>query len=110
MTLEVYAIGNRTDEAFALAAEMLAKNPDDIHVLMRMTQAGTKEARNKNRKYTDISLQYGLKAIALLEANKKPASINDECGRCSAVIWTNSTSKRPFSISPQEIHRRPERV
>src|SRR6185295_18360096 len=38
--LEAYAIGNRADDAFALAAEMLAKNPDDIRVLTRITQVG----------------------------------------------------------------------
>src|ERR1043165_415896 len=73
--LEAYVIGNRPDNAFPLAAEMLAKNPDDIQVLTRMTQVGTEEASRKNRKYTDVSLQYGLKAIALLEAEKKPASL-----------------------------------
>ena len=78
VALDVYAISDRTDDAFALAAEMLAKNPDDFHVLKRMTQAGTREARNKNRKHTDIALQYGLKAIALLEANKKPDATDDQ--------------------------------
>lgn len=75
---ESYVIGNRADDAFALAAEMLAKNPDDIRVLARITQLGTEEASRKNRKYLDISLQYGLKAIAFLEANTKPASLADE--------------------------------
>jgi len=76
--LEAYVIGNKPDEAFALAAEMLAKNPDDIQVLARMTHEGTEEASRKNRKYANISLQYGLKAIALLEGNTKPASVADE--------------------------------
>jgi hypothetical protein len=75
--LEAYVIGNRLDDAFALAGEMLAKTPDDIRILARMTLAGTEEARKKNRKYVDVSLQYGLKAIALIEAEKKPASISD---------------------------------
>src|SRR6185436_12845094 len=79
--LEAYVIGNKSDEAFALAAEMLAKNADDIQVLARMTQEGTEVASKKNRKYSNTSLQYGLKAIALLEAGTKPASITDE-------MWT----------------------
>jgi tetratricopeptide (TPR) repeat protein len=78
VALEAYAIGNRVDDAFALASEMLAKNPDDTTVLMRMTLTGAEEARKKNRKYADVSLQYGLKAIALLEAGQKPASIDDQ--------------------------------
>ena len=78
LTLEIYATGNRTDDAFVLASEMLGKNPDDIQVLVRMTQTGSDEARKKNRKYGDVSLQYGLRAIALLEGNKRPESFNDE--------------------------------
>jgi tetratricopeptide (TPR) repeat protein len=76
--LEAYALGNRPDDAFALAGEMLSKNPDDIGVLTRMTLAGSEEARKKNRKYADVSLQYGLKAIALIEAGKKPPATSDE--------------------------------
>lgn len=78
VALEAYVIGDRIDDAFALAGEMLAKDPDDTNVLMRMTVAGADEARKKNRKYADVSLQYGLKAIAMIEAGKKPASVNDE--------------------------------
>jgi tetratricopeptide (TPR) repeat protein len=76
--LEAYVIGNRPDDAFALAADMLAKNADDLQVLARMTQLGTEEASRKNRKYANVSLQYGLKAIALLEAGTKPVSLADE--------------------------------
>ena len=75
---EAYVIGNRAGDAFAVAAEMLAKNPDDVRVLTRITQVGTEEASRKNRKYVDVSLQYGLKAIALLEADAKPVSLTDE--------------------------------
>ena len=78
VALEAYVLANRADNAFALAAEMLAKNPDDIQVLLRMTQVGTEEASKKNRKFIDVSLQYGLKAIALLEGDKKPATLADE--------------------------------
>lgn len=67
-TLAAYALGNRADDAFALANEMLAKNPDDLSVLVRMTQLGCDEARKRNRKYADVALQYGLKAISLIEA------------------------------------------
>lgn len=76
--LEAYILGDRAADAFAVAAEMLAKNPDNIPVLTRMTQTGTEEASRKNRNYVDISLQYGLKAIAWLEAGTKPASLADE--------------------------------
>ena len=69
VALKAYATGNRPDDAFALAGEMLAKNPDDLSVLVRMTQVGTEEARKRNRKHSEVALQYGLKAIALIEAD-----------------------------------------
>jgi tetratricopeptide (TPR) repeat protein len=84
--LEAYVIGNKSDDAFALAAEMLAKNTDNIQVLTRMTQAGTEEASRKNRKYANVSLQYGLKAIGLLEAETKPAGLADE-------VWAMQRAK-----------------
>ena len=68
VALGAYTLGNRPDEAFALANEMLAKNPDDLSVLVPMTQVGTEEVRKRNRKYAETALQYGLKAIALIEA------------------------------------------
>ena len=68
VALGAYAMGNRPDEAFALASEMLAKNPDDLSVLVRMTQLGSEEVRKRNRKHAEVALQYGLKAIALIEA------------------------------------------
>lgn len=66
--LEAYLLGNRSDDAFALADEMLRKDPDNFLVLFRMSQTGSEEVRKKNRKYADVSLKYGLRAIALLEA------------------------------------------
>lgn len=84
--LEAYVLGNKPDDAFALAAEMLAKNPDDIQVLTRMTQVGTEETSKKNRKYANTSLQYGLKAIALIEGSTKPANLTNE-------VWTEQRGK-----------------
>jgi len=71
VALAAYTLGNRTDDAFALAGEMLAKDGNDLSVLVRMTQLGAEEARKRNRKYADVSLQYGLKAISLIEADKR---------------------------------------
>ncbi len=78
VALEAFAIGGRPDDAFALAGEMLAKNPDDLRVLARMTNAGAEETRKKNRKYADVSLQYGLKAITIIEKGNKPSTLDEE--------------------------------
>ena len=78
VALEASVIGGRADDAFELAGEMLAKNPDDLYVLVRMTYAGAEETRKKNRKHGDVSLQYGLKAITIIEKGNKPSTLDDE--------------------------------
>jgi len=77
VALEAYATGNRPNDAFKLAAELLAKDPNDIYVLVEMTRAGSEEVRKRNREHAEVSLQYGLKAIALVEADTKPAKVDD---------------------------------
>jgi tetratricopeptide (TPR) repeat protein len=77
ITLDAYAAGNRVDDVFRLANEMLAKNPEDVHPLVEATFAGTESVKQKNPKYAQQSLQYGSKAIELIEANKKPAQMTD---------------------------------
>lgn len=78
VALEAYATGNRPKDAFNLAAELLAKNPDDIDILVQMTRAGAEEVKKRNREHVDVSLQYALKAIALIEGGTKPAKLTDE--------------------------------
>ncbi|HEU4768643.1 MAG TPA: hypothetical protein VFS77_14770 [Pyrinomonadaceae bacterium] len=77
VALEAYATGNRPNDAFKLAAELLSKDPDDIYVLVEMTRAGAEEVRKRNREHAEVSLQYGLKAIALIEADTKPPKVGD---------------------------------
>jgi hypothetical protein len=77
-TLAAYVIGGRSEEAFALASELLTKNPDDLDVLTRMNQAGINERVKRNPKLVELALQWGLKAIAIIENDKKPASIDEE--------------------------------
>ena len=78
VALEAYATGNRPKDAFKLAEELLARNPDDIYVLVQMTQAGADEVRKRNREHAAVALQYGLKAIALIEAGTKPPKVDDK--------------------------------
>jgi tetratricopeptide (TPR) repeat protein len=109
VALTAYVLGNRTDEAFALAAEILAKNPNDLAVLVPMTQAGADEARKRNRKYADVSLQYGLKAIALLEVEKKTESLG-QLYQQTAILYlatgntqeAKSRLEKATTLSPQD--------
>ena len=78
VALEAYATGNRPNDAFKLAAELLAKKPDDLYVLVQMTSLGAEEVRKRNREHAEVALQYGLKAIALVEARAKGSRRNDD--------------------------------
>jgi len=78
VTLESYANANRFDEAFKLADQILQKNPDDIHTLVKMTSAGSLEAKKRERQHVSIALEYGNRAIALIEADKRTAGTSDE--------------------------------
>ncbi len=86
--LDAYFAAKRTDDAFSLAASILAKQPENVVVLSLMLIAGTDEAKRQNPKYIAQSQQYGLKAIELIEANKKPADMTD-------AAWENHKALLP---------------
>lgn len=89
VALEAYATGNRPKDAFKLAAEILAKNPDDLYVLIQMTRAGAEEVRKRNREHVAVALQYGLKAIALIEARPKASRVADDLSNSSSTDYTS---------------------
>ena len=110
VALTAYALSNRTDEAFALAAEILKSDPNNLAVLMRMTQLGVDEAKKRNRKYADVSLQYGLKAIALIEADDKLANDLGQLYQQTAILYlaagntaeAKSRLEKAVKLSPQD--------
>ncbi|MBA2526895.1 MAG: hypothetical protein H0V18_14095 [Pyrinomonadaceae bacterium] len=77
VTLDAYLSLKRIDDAFAHAALILAKEPENVAVMSHLALAGTEEAKRRNAKHVPVSLQYGLKSIELIEANKKPADLDD---------------------------------
>jgi tetratricopeptide (TPR) repeat protein len=86
--LDAYVDANRVDDAFNLASTMLGTQPEDLRVLIEMTRTGTEAAKRQNAKYVAKSQQYGLKAIELIEANKKPANMDD-------ATWAKLTTVLP---------------
>jgi hypothetical protein len=75
--LDALLAQQRIDDAFTQAAAIVAKHPDSIAVMSHLALAGAEEAKKQNGKYVPVSLQYGLKSIELIEANKKPATMNE---------------------------------
>jgi tetratricopeptide (TPR) repeat protein len=74
--IDAYATLTRFDEAFAEGATFLAKNPENVQILVNLAIAGTEQAKQGNTKYVPPSRLYGMKAIELLEADKKPADMD----------------------------------
>ena len=109
VALTAYVLGNRPDEAFALADVMLAKNPNDLAVLVPLTQLGAEEARKRNRKFADTALQYGLKAIALIEADQKTENLG-QLYQQTAILYlalgntqeAKSRLEKATTLSPQD--------
>jgi hypothetical protein len=75
--IEALAAASRVDEAFSSGSEFLTRNPDSLFVLTQLVSIGTDQAKQKNPKFIPQSLQYGAHAIELIEANKKPAEMDD---------------------------------
>lgn len=79
--IEAYLDNNQLDEGFRAAAPWLERHPEDVATLVRLTLAGSNAAIGGNSNFLKQSQQYGMKAIELMEADKKPAGIE-------AVQWT----------------------
>jgi hypothetical protein len=75
--LDAYIKSKRLDDAFRAASTVLAKNPNDLGSLTQMALVGVEEAKHNNPKYVEQSQQFGMKAIEIIEAGKKPDSIEE---------------------------------
>lgn len=75
--MDAYVKANRIDDAFRVASTAISRNPSDIAMLTQITLVGIDQAKNKNAKYVQQSVQYGSKAIELIEAGKKPEQMDE---------------------------------
>jgi hypothetical protein len=86
--LDAYLLAGRADDVFKVGTALLAKNPEEIHPLVQMSYVGADQVRKQNTKYVQQGLQAGLKAIELIEADKKPATMD-------ATSWANHKAQLP---------------
>ncbi len=75
--IDLYFKGNRPDDGFRVASAYLAKNPNDVAVLTQAALEGVEQAKKKEPKFAQQSMQYGAKAIELIESGKKPDTFDD---------------------------------
>jgi hypothetical protein len=75
--IDLYFKESRPDDGFRVASTYLAKSPNDVAVLTQAAIEGVEQAKKKEAKFAQQSLQYGAKAIELIEAGKKPDTFDD---------------------------------
>ncbi|MDT4968566.1 MAG: hypothetical protein QOJ64_3303 [Acidobacteriota bacterium] len=87
IVIDAYIAAKRLDDAFNAAKPWLELNPNEVDVLYMLAVVGTDEARRQNAKYAGVSQQYGLKAIELIEADKRPEAIPAENWSKAKTTW-----------------------
>ena len=75
--IEAYIKANKPDEGLRVAGIALQQNPDDVQLLSNVVSLGIDQIKHGDRKYVAPVQQYGAKAIALIEADKKPGDLSD---------------------------------
>lgn len=85
--IDSYIAAKRVDDAFNAAGPWLELNPNQADVLYELAVIGADEARRQNPKYVKQSQQYGLKAIELIEADKRPETYSVESWNKNKTIW-----------------------
>ncbi len=76
--VDAYAQTEKLDDAFKLAPKAFEKYPDNVWLLTQLALKGSNAVRQGNAQFAEPSKQYATKAIEIVEADKKPASINEQ--------------------------------
>lgn len=86
--ISAYLIDNRAEDAFRVAGPWLEKNPEDVGMLINLTNAGARQAQvNQNPEFVPQSRKYGTKAIEIIEADKRPAMIDEATWSANKAAW-----------------------
>ena len=72
-----YADAKKPDDAFSNGGTYLGQHPDSVGVLIELMFIATDQAKQKNGKFVAQGEQFGTHGAELIEANKKPASMDD---------------------------------
>jgi tetratricopeptide (TPR) repeat protein len=75
--VDAYVKAEKIDDAFRVASAAISRNPNDVAAMTQMTMVGVEQAKRQNPKYVQQSMQYGTKAIELIEAGKRPDQMDE---------------------------------
>lgn len=67
----------RPKEAFDAGQKYLARHPEDVTTRLRLTIEGSNQIRTGSKDYGAQTKEYGVKAIELIEADKRPADVTE---------------------------------
>jgi len=84
--LAAYIDANRPADAFKLAPAYFGKHPDDVDSMRRLAIVGSNAAIAGEDAYVKDALKYGLQAVEMVEADKRPANID-------AAQWADYKTK-----------------
>lgn len=85
--IDSYLTAKRIDDAFNAAGPWLELNPNEVEMRYLLAVTGADAARRQNPKFIKQSQQYGLKAIELIEADKRPETYSVENWNKNKPIW-----------------------
>lgn len=81
---------DNADEIFAAGKEILAKQPDNVNIMIPMGMVGLVKAYAKDTKYADESIRYAQMALTDLKGGK-PCNRKDKTGKptteCGVLKW-----------------------
>jgi hypothetical protein len=88
----------KADEAYAAGKEILAKQPENINVIIALGLVGAAQSTAANNyKHANDGLQYASSALAKVKGGAKFPKKNDKGEETAGVFWTERT--RPEAIS-----------
>jgi len=76
--IDSYIKLGRFDEAFDTGASYLANDAEEVEVRVLLALSGADLVRKQNVKHMKVSGEYGAKAIELIEADKKPTTMDND--------------------------------
>lgn len=82
-----YTATKRHKDAYAAAEKYISRNPGDVAVRLQLASEGSNLVRTGTKDYAAVSRSYANEAIELIEADKKPADMDDEQWKEYQTKW-----------------------
>jgi tetratricopeptide (TPR) repeat protein len=85
--INAYVNLKRHKEAFAAAEKYLARNPEDVSIRLQLAVEGSNLLRTGTKDYAAPARAYAVRAVELIEADKRPANIEEANWKDYRTKW-----------------------